>query len=59
MVGPLPKGKLTDTFPDGLVAVGLNGMTTLLGLHAEKHIRSYRFGAWNKKMLSGRRAWYC
>jgi hypothetical protein len=51
--GTLPKGKLTDTFPDGLVAVGLNGMTTLLGLHAEKHKDHIVSGAWNKKMLSG------
>jgi hypothetical protein len=51
--GTLPKGKLTDTFPDGLVAVGLNGMAVLLGLHAEKHKDHIVSGAWNKKMLSG------
>jgi len=49
----LRKGKLTETFPDGLVAVGLNGMTTLLGLHAEKHKDHIVSGAWNKKSLSG------
>jgi hypothetical protein len=49
----LPKGKLTETFPDGLVAVGLNGMAVLLGLHAEKHKDHIVSGAWNKKMLSG------
>jgi hypothetical protein len=49
----LPKGKLTETFPDGLVAVGLNGMAVLLGLHAERHKDHIVSGAWNKKMLSG------
>jgi len=51
--GVLRKGKLTDTFPDGLVAVGLNGMSTLLGLHAERHKDHIVSGAWNKKSLSG------
>lgn len=51
--GILPKGKLVDVFPDGLVAVGLNGMTTLLGLHAERHKDHIVSGAWNKKLLSG------
>lgn len=51
--GVLPKGKLLDVFPDGLVAVGLNGMSVLLGLHAEKHKDHVFSWAWNKKMLSG------
>lgn len=49
----LPKGKLIDVFPDGLVAVGLNGMAVLLGLHAEKAKDHIVSGCWFKKSMSG------
>ena len=51
--GMLPKGKLTDTFPDGLVAVGLNGMTTVLGLYQESHKQQIVSGVWHMRPLSG------
>lgn len=49
----LPGGKLTDIFPDGLVAVGLNGMSVLLDLRAEKHKDHIVSGVWHMKSMSG------
>ena len=50
---PLPGGKLIDIFPDGLVAVGLNGMSVLLDLRAEKHKDHIVSGVWHMKSMSG------
>lgn len=51
---PLPVGaSLADVFPDGLVAVGVNGMHTLLGLYAEKHVDCLASGVWHAKPMSG------
>lgn len=49
----LPGGKLIDIFPDGLVAVGLNGMSVLLDLRAEKHKDHITSGVWHMKSMSG------
>lgn len=51
---PLPAGaKMTDLFPDGMVAVGLNGFAITLGVYAEKHIDHITSGVWHMKPLSG------
>jgi hypothetical protein len=51
---PLPAGaKLTDLFPKGLVAVGLNGMATVLGIYAERHSDHIASGVWHMKLMSG------
>ena len=44
---------LADLFPDGLVAVGLNGFATTLGVYAEKHSDSITSGVWHMKPISG------
>lgn len=50
----LPTGsRLTDLFPDGLVAVGLNGMQTLLGVYAETHKTQLTTGVWHIRQFSG------
>lgn len=51
---PLPAGaKLVDLFPKGLVAVGLNGMATVLGIYAERHCDHIASGVWHMKPMSG------
>lgn len=42
----LPKGKLIDVFPDGLCAVGLNGMAIVLALYPERHKNHIVSGSW-------------
>lgn len=49
----IPKGKLTDVFPDGLCVVGLNGMALILGIYAEKHTDHMTSGVWFIKGMSG------
>lgn len=50
----LPAGALlTDLFPDGLCAVGLNGFNVTLGLYAEKHSDHITSGIWHMKPGSG------
>jgi hypothetical protein len=50
----LPTGAtLGDLFPDGLVAVGLNGFAVTLGLYAENHRDHITSGVWHMKPLSG------
>lgn len=50
----LPGGStLADVFPEGLVAVGLNGMALVLGLYAEKHSDHISSGICHMKPLSG------
>lgn len=50
----LPKGaNLADLFPEGLVAVGLNGMKTVLGVYSEKHSDWMASGVWHMKVMSG------
>jgi hypothetical protein len=50
---PLPKGKLTDVFPDGLCAVGLNSMTTVLALYSEQHRKHIVSGTWFMQTATG------
>jgi hypothetical protein len=49
----IPKGKLTDYFPDGLCAVGLNGMAVVLALYAEKHSDHIVSGTWFTQAQTG------
>lgn len=52
--GPtIPKGKLTDVFPDGLCAVGLNGMAVVLALYPEKHKDHIVSGTWFMQAQTG------
>ncbi len=50
---PIPKGKLTDIFPDGLCAVGLNGMAVVLALYPEKHKNHVVSGTWFAQAQTG------
>lgn len=50
---PLPKGKLTDVFPNGLCAVGLNGMATVLALYPERHREHIVSGTWFIQTATG------
>ncbi len=51
---PLPGGQsLAEVFPNGLVAVGLNGMRLVLGLYAERHADHIVSGVYHMKALSG------
>jgi hypothetical protein len=49
----IPKGKLTDYFPDGLCAVGLNGMAVVLALYPEKHKNHIVSGTWFTQAQTG------
>jgi len=49
----IPKGKLTDVFPDGLCAVGLNGMAVVLALYPEKHKDHIVSGTWFMQAQTG------
>jgi hypothetical protein len=50
----LPAGvNLAELFPEGLVAVGLNGFSTCLGIYAEKHKECIASGTWHMKLMSG------
>lgn len=49
----LPKGKLTDVFPDGLCAVGLNGMSVVLALYPEQHRKHIVSGTWFMQAATG------
>lgn len=50
----LPSGEsLAELFPDGLVAVGLNGFAVTLGVYAENHRDHIASGVWHMKPLSG------
>ncbi len=49
----IPKGKLTDIFPDGLCAVGLNGMAVVLALYPERHKDHVVSGTWFAQAQTG------
>lgn len=50
----LPVGaRLADLFPDGLTAVGVNGMSLLLGLYPVHHREAVTSGVWHMKAMSG------
>ncbi len=44
---------LAEVFPEGLVAVGLNGMRVVLGLYSERHADHLVSGVYHMKPLSG------
>ena len=51
---PLPKGKrASELFPNGCCAIGINGMSLLVGLYAEHHANSVTSGVYHMKPLSG------
>lgn len=49
----IPKGGLMEMFPNGLCAVGINGMRTLIGLHAEDHKDHIVSGLYHVQSFSG------
>lgn len=49
----LPRGKLTDVFPNGLCAVGLNGMSVVLALYGERHRDHVVSGTWFIQTATG------
>jgi hypothetical protein len=49
----IPKGKLTDIFPDGICVVGLNGMSVILAIYPEKHRDHFVSGVWFMKAMTG------
>jgi hypothetical protein len=49
----LPAGSLADTYPNGAVFVGINGMSVLTGIHAEQHKSQIISGVWHMRPLSG------
>lgn len=49
----IPKGRLLDVFPDGLCAVGLNGMAVVLALYPEKHRDHLVSGTWFMQAQTG------
>ena len=49
----LPAGSLADTYPQGAVFIGLNGMAVLTGVHGERHGEQIKSGVWHMKPLSG------
>ncbi len=48
-----PDAQLDELFPDGLVAVGLNGFAVTLGVYAERHSDHITSGVWHMRPLSG------
>lgn len=49
----LPRGRLVDHFPNGLCAVGLNGMSVVLALYSEKHREHIVSGTWFTQAQTG------
>ncbi len=50
----LPRGvRASELFPEGCCAVGINGMSLLVGLYAEHHSNSVTSGVYHMKPLSG------
>ena len=49
----IPKGRLIESFPDGLLVQGLNQMTTIIGIYKERHEPYICQGAWYSRPMSG------
>lgn len=49
----IPKGKLTDIFPDGICVTGLNGMAVILAIYPEKHKDHFVSGVWFMRAMTG------
>lgn len=49
----LKKGDLLQMFPDGMCAVGINGMKTIIGLYAENHADQIVTGLYHTQPYSG------
>ncbi len=50
---PIAAGPLVQTFPNGLVVQGLNGLSVITGIYAEHHRESTVSGVWHAKAVSG------
>lgn len=48
-----PKGRLSDLCPEGIVVVGVNQMSLLLGVYQETHKNKLCSGTYHAKTLSG------
>lgn len=51
--GTIPAGPLLKTFPNGLIAQGLNGFNLLTGVFREHHSQRIVTGNWHSKVMSG------
>lgn len=51
--GTIPKGRLSDLFPDGMCVTGLNGMSVVLGIYSERHKDHFVSGTWFQRAMSG------
>lgn len=49
----IPKGRLVDSFPDGMLVQGLNEMAVIVGIFKEKHKDYTTQGVWHSKPMSG------
>lgn len=49
----IPKGRLVDSFPDGMLVQGLNEMSVIFGIFKEKHRECTSQGVWYSKAMSG------
>lgn len=49
----IPKGRLVDSFPDGMLVQGLNEMSVIIGIFRERHRDYTTQGAWYSKAMSG------
>lgn len=49
----ISKGRLIDTFPDGMLVQGLNEMTTIIGIYKEQHRKYITQGSWYSRPMSG------
>jgi hypothetical protein len=49
----IPKGRLVDSFPDGMLVQGLNEMSVIVGIFKERHRDYTTQGAWYSKAMSG------
>lgn len=49
----LPAGSLADSYPEGAVFVGINGMSVITGIYGERHRDQIVSGVWHMRPLSG------
>lgn len=49
----IPKGRMSDSFKEPVIAVGLNDMSLLIGLYAERHKDLIVSGQWLRESDSG------
>lgn len=49
----IPKGRLVETFPNGLLVQGLNEMSVIIGVYPERHGPYVTQGSWYSRPMSG------